>query len=319
MSLTYFSPVGFVFGNERTNKSKMGKDGGSMSLLDVRKMAFELQKLIGMRTVNIYSVSKRIFTFKLVQQSNKSLLLVESGSRMHTTKYERDKDTMPNMFCAKIRKHVKGKRIESIQQLGMDRVVDFQFGVGESAFHIIFEFYNSGNIILTDWTYKILGLLRSHSYGKETEEEKVAVGSFYPMNFTKPLDQESITKEFVLSIFEGHMRQDDDETLDEEKGSDMLEASILPSPNMPTPVQQNSGKGSQQRKLNKTQRRKLLRQSKFTEVIQSKQKKKATKKSKKEISLKVIFANALHFGPAMVRHCMLKVEGSFFIFSACAF
>jgi predicted ribosome quality control (RQC) complex YloA/Tae2 family protein len=38
-----------------------------------------------------------------------------------------------------MRKHIKGRRLESIQQLGIDRIVDLQFGSGEAAYHIILE------------------------------------------------------------------------------------------------------------------------------------------------------------------------------------
>lgn len=41
-------------------------------------------------------------------------------------------------------------------------MVDFQFGVGENAHHLLLELYASGNVILTGANYNILTLLRSH-------------------------------------------------------------------------------------------------------------------------------------------------------------
>ncbi len=35
-------------------------------------------------------------------------------------------------------------------QLGVDRIVDFVFGSGEAAVHLILELYASGNIVLAD-------------------------------------------------------------------------------------------------------------------------------------------------------------------------
>ena len=42
------------------------------------------------------------------------------------------------------------------------QVVDFQFGMGERAFHIILELYAQGNLLLTDNNYTVLTLLRTH-------------------------------------------------------------------------------------------------------------------------------------------------------------
>lgn len=41
-----------------------------------------------------------------------------------------------------MRKHIKGRRLESIEQLGVDRIIDLQFGSGEAAYHIILELYD---------------------------------------------------------------------------------------------------------------------------------------------------------------------------------
>ena len=45
-------------------------------------------------------------------------------------------------------------------QLGVDRVVDMQFGSDAAAYHVILELYDRGNVVLTDCDYKILNILR---------------------------------------------------------------------------------------------------------------------------------------------------------------
>ena len=62
----------------------------------------------------------------------------------------------------------------------MDRVVDFTFGSGETAFHVILELYAAGNIILTDHAYVIMNLLRTHQYD---ESVNVAVREVYPIAY----------------------------------------------------------------------------------------------------------------------------------------
>lgn len=145
-----------------------------MSLLDVRSLVKELRhKLVGLRVANIYNLptagsgtsgASKTLLFKLSATDQKQLLLVESGVRMHTTKYAREHDKLPSNFCAKLRKHLRLKRLESIEQIGLDRIVDMQFGTGQQAYHLILEFYAQGNIILTDSSYRIIMLLRVHTY-----------------------------------------------------------------------------------------------------------------------------------------------------------
>jgi len=78
----------------------------------------------------------------------------------------------------KLRKHIRTKRLTGINQLGADRSVDFTFGYGETAFHLILELYVSGNLLLTDHEYKILALLRTHS----DQQSKVAMRQTYPLS-----------------------------------------------------------------------------------------------------------------------------------------
>lgn len=64
-----------------------------------------------------------------------------------------------------MRKHLKNKRLESLTQIGVDRMIDMQFGSGEAAYHVILELYDRGNIVLTDHEMTILNILRPHTEG----------------------------------------------------------------------------------------------------------------------------------------------------------
>ncbi|CAO3590807.1 unnamed protein product [Absidia cylindrospora] len=90
---------------------------------------------------------------------------------------------MPSMFCAKLRKHIRTRRLTAVRQVGVDRIVDFEFGGGENSlgFHIIAEFYASGNIILTDHEYRILTLLR---VVQNSETARMAPGEIYNIDAT---------------------------------------------------------------------------------------------------------------------------------------
>ena len=112
------------------------------------------------RVANIYDVSGKQYLIKLSKANRKEILLIESGIRIHTSTYVKNEKDLPSGFSMKLRKHLRTKKLFKIEQLGIDRVIDLQFGSGESAHHILVELYASGNVILTDAEYTILSLLR---------------------------------------------------------------------------------------------------------------------------------------------------------------
>ncbi|KAI8818482.1 uncharacterized protein EV422DRAFT_168502 [Fimicolochytrium jonesii] len=131
------------------------------STLDVSAQVAELRpRLVGLRLQNVYDVTNKVYLLKFSRPDNKEMLLVESGIRVHSTEFARDKNSTPSHFCMKLRKHLRTRRLTGLDQLGADRVMDLRFGEGEHAYHLLLEFYASGNVILTDWEYRILALLR---------------------------------------------------------------------------------------------------------------------------------------------------------------
>ncbi|KAG7203097.1 hypothetical protein KM043_010219 [Ampulex compressa] len=139
----------------------------------------ELQRLIGMRVNQIYDIDHRTYLIRLQRSEEKCVLLLESGNRIHTTAFEWPKNVAPSGFSMKMRKHLKNKRLESLTQIGTDRIVKLQFGSGEAAYHVILEVYDRGNIVLTDYEMTILNILRPHTEG---EKIRFAVKEKYPMD-----------------------------------------------------------------------------------------------------------------------------------------
>ncbi|XP_072346950.1 ribosome quality control complex subunit NEMF isoform X1 [Scyliorhinus torazame] len=164
--------------------------------IDIRAIVSELQSLLGMRVNNVYDVDNKTYLIRLQKPESKAVLLVESGIRIHTTEYEWPKNMMPSGFAMKCRKHLKSRRMIHIKQLGVDRIVDFQFGSDQAAYHLIVELYDRGNIILTDYEYIILNLLRFRT--DEVEDVKFAVRERYPIDNAKgpepPLSLERLTE-----------------------------------------------------------------------------------------------------------------------------
>ena len=130
---------------------------------DIMASIKNLAKYINYRLINIYEVNSKVFILKLTNKKEKVFIKLISGFRFHTIDDKPNNcKQMPNTFTQKMRKHMNNKRLISITQLGLDRIVDFQFGEGEFAYHIILEIYSIGNVILTDNKYKIISLQRRY-------------------------------------------------------------------------------------------------------------------------------------------------------------
>ncbi|XP_071510699.1 ribosome quality control complex subunit NEMF-like [Diadema antillarum] len=134
-------------------------------------------RLLGLRVLNVYDVNNKTYLIRLGGTDQKVVLLFESGTHIHTTSFDWPKSNMPSNFAMKLRKHLKGRRLVEIKQLGVDRIVDLQFGSDEAAYHVIVELYDRGNIALTDHEYTILTLLRTR---KDSEDVRFAVRERYP-------------------------------------------------------------------------------------------------------------------------------------------
>ena len=145
---------------------------------DISGLVSNLKYLVDYRLNNIYDVDGKTYVFKLVSNNKeKKYLLMESSSRFHLVNNFKAERVIPTSFIAKLRKHIKNKRLEKMEQLNWDRVIDFQFGNGDHEYHIILELYASGNLILTDNKYYILATLHQHFY---SDKIKVRPGNIYP-------------------------------------------------------------------------------------------------------------------------------------------
>ncbi|XP_035229231.1 nuclear export mediator factor Nemf-like [Stegodyphus dumicola] len=183
------------------------------STVDIIAIVNELQKYIGMRVNQIYDVDNKTYLFRLNRYEEKVVLLIESGVRIHTTEFQWPKNPSPSGFSMKMRKHLKNKRLEKITQLGLDRVVDLQFGINEAAYHVILELYDRGNIVLTDYEYTILNILRPRA--TDSEDVKFVVRERYPV-------------EKVRSSAESFNRDAIETVLNNAKNGDSLKKILMP-------------------------------------------------------------------------------------------
>lgn len=170
-----------------------------MTVVDVRAMVHQVrQSVLGYRMANVYDVNNKTYLLKMSSPgTDKVILVIESGVRFHTTRFERSKSQMPSGFSMKLRKHLRTRRLNDVRQLGLDRVLDLTFGANKTAHHIIVEYYASGNIILTDSEYTILALLRPYTLD---DSVRVAVRETYPLpQSTHGMDREGLAGALAAS------------------------------------------------------------------------------------------------------------------------
>lgn len=121
------------------------------TVLDTRAISNELNSRLSNTFIqNFYSRQQRFIYVKL---SNKDVLLIEPGARMHLCQ---GYDMEISHFCKKLREKCRHSRIHRIYQHGYDRivVVDIQ------KCRLVIEFFSGGNIIIIDESDMIVDLLR---------------------------------------------------------------------------------------------------------------------------------------------------------------
>ncbi|BBM96816.1 nuclear export mediator factor NEMF [Marchantia polymorpha subsp. ruderalis] len=194
-----------------------------MTTADVAAEVRCLRRLIGMRCANIYDLSPKTYVIKFAKssgvaesgESERALVLLESGVRLHTTEFSRDKSSTPSGFTLKLRKHLRTRRLEDVRQLGIDRVVDFQFGLGEGAFHIILELYSQGNLLLTDSHHNVITLLRTH---RDDEKGLLMMAHHqYPINSCRLFERTK--KEAISTLLKEQTRLKADEAVEEQQAA----------------------------------------------------------------------------------------------------
>ena len=138
----------------------------SLNTHDIYVLSNELVFLQGLRVSNIYDIDSKTICIKFNNTcGNKIYLAIESGTKFYllNNNFTALRDS-PTSFCSKLRKHLNNKRLETIRQINLDRVIELKFGSDEYVHYLIGEFYASGNIILTSLDYKILTLIHPHTY-----------------------------------------------------------------------------------------------------------------------------------------------------------
>ncbi|MFW9957821.1 MAG: ribosome rescue protein RqcH [Candidatus Odinarchaeota archaeon] len=122
-----------------------------MSNIDIRLILPELREVgEGAFIKNVYQY-ENIFVLKLYKSGGgNTQLLIEPGRRIHLTEYNRKAPRQPPHFCTVLRKYLREKRVISIKQHDLDRIVIIEVGDENESYKLVAELFGSGNMLLLD-------------------------------------------------------------------------------------------------------------------------------------------------------------------------
>jgi predicted ribosome quality control (RQC) complex YloA/Tae2 family protein len=123
----------------------------TMSNIDIRLILPELKESAeGAFIKNVYQYGD-VFVLKLYQPAGgTSHLLFEVGRRIHLTEYRRVAPKVPPKFCTALRKYLRDRRVLTVYQHDLDRIVVIGVGDETSSHKLVVELFGSGNVLLLD-------------------------------------------------------------------------------------------------------------------------------------------------------------------------
>lgn len=171
----------------------------SMSNVDIRLILPELRESAeGAFIKNVYQYGD-VFVLKLyIPGGGTSQLLLHPGHRIHLTEYRRKAPRVPPKFCIVLRKYLRNKRVISVKQHNLDRIVIIEVGDDESTYKLVAELFGNGNLLLLDPKDTIFIAMR---YRRMRDRDIIPKASyeFPPQRGLDVLDLESDSLQEIIS------------------------------------------------------------------------------------------------------------------------
>ena len=170
-----------------------------MSNVDIYTISDELNKLLsGARVDKSFQPTNDIVVVRFhVPGTGRVDLVMQCGSRIHTSQYPLDNPTIPPSFPMLLRKRIKGAHVESIKQHNFDRVVEIKVKK-DKYYTIIVEIFDKGNIILLDEDNNIIQPLKR----KQLSSRDISSKREYQFPEERGINPIEITQEELKELFE---------------------------------------------------------------------------------------------------------------------
>ncbi len=122
-----------------------------MSNIDIRMILPELQKAAeGAFIKNVYQYGD-IFALRLYQPGGGTTqLLIQPGQRVHLSEFRRVAPRNPPKFCTVLRKYLRDRRVVSVTQHELDRIIVIEIGDENTTHKLVAELFGQGNLLLLD-------------------------------------------------------------------------------------------------------------------------------------------------------------------------
>jgi len=162
-----------------------------VSSVDIYFLCKEFAELTDAKVDTIYQPAENelVLRFYKATFGKKELYLRPPLAVHYTTK--RPPTEQPFSFCTALRKRLKNARVKSVTQLGFSRIIRFDLG----DFNLIVEFFDKGNIILTDADLKILLLLDTQRWKERTIAVKETY-TYQEIPFPQTLEKKQLQELF---------------------------------------------------------------------------------------------------------------------------
>ena len=168
-----------------------------ISSMDLYYLVSELKFLEGSKIDKVMHSNaneKELVIILHTQNIGKNILKITFPSMIYIDS-ERELGDSPSGLCMQLRKYLEGSRIKSINQVGFQRIIsiniDSKYQGQTFNYNLILELFSKGNIIFTDDSMKILGVLESRTF----KDKSVTKDSIYTYPKTDilnvPLDEKT--------------------------------------------------------------------------------------------------------------------------------
>lgn len=173
-----------------------------MTSADVAAIVSELsagpRSLIDAKILKIYQTTDAEIRINLFCHGRgKENLVIESGKRLHLSRYLKESPKIPQPFPMLLRKYVSGGRITKIEQHEFDRIVKIHMVRGGEETVLVAELFSKGNIVLLDADGKIILPLKPITF----KDRRIRSGEIYelPGGHINPIRTPEKTAEIFAS------------------------------------------------------------------------------------------------------------------------
>ncbi len=120
-----------------------------LSAFDIHSLTEEVDFLKGAKIDNIYQIdTKDVYLQIYVRDKTKQLLRIIAGKCFYLTKTRPEFPENIHRFCSYARKYLLNGKIQSIQQIGFERIIDIKISTNNGMYDLFVELFGKGNLIL---------------------------------------------------------------------------------------------------------------------------------------------------------------------------